>query len=77
MPDWAHWIWQAWRDLDADRESIPVGMGGAMMGRIHWTAVDRWARRYGVQAGDFEFLAMALRLMDALMIEQQRKRLSQ
>jgi hypothetical protein len=75
FPAWAGWIFECWRDLDGDRESIPVGMGGSIPGRIPWTAVDRWARRYAIGPPWFEFLVRALRVMDALLIEHQRRKL--
>lgn len=50
-------------------------MGGSISGRIPWTAVDRWARRYAIDPQSFEFLVRALRVMDTMLIEYQHRKL--
>lgn len=51
--------WEAWSQLDSDR---PVGMG---VGRIPWTAIDRYAARHGVdEPDDFDELVELIRAMD-------------
>ena len=53
-------IWNAFFDLTGDR---PAGMG--FVGRIPFTSVDAYARRYGINhIDDFERFQRLLRIMD-------------
>jgi len=53
-------VWRAFHDLSGDR---PIGMGGA--GRIPFTAIDRYAARFGIDARDeFERFMALIRAMD-------------
>lgn len=52
-------MWQAFWDLHGDRHQ-----GMASSGAIPFTAIDRWARRYGVAGDDFDRLHALLRKMD-------------
>jgi hypothetical protein len=67
-PEWADWLWRAWADLDGERPMIQAGMGGAVPGRIPWSALDRWARRYGVTGFDFDLLTRAVSVMDTVLL---------
>lgn len=60
LPDHLQWVLDAFWDLSRDR---PLGFGG--VGSIPFTAVDAWARRYGIRSSDqFDRLLFLLRSLD-------------
>lgn len=60
--------YEAFTELSACRQS---GMG---IGAIPWTALDRWAERYGLTEEEFERLAIYIRMMDAEYIKYVSKK---
>lgn len=50
--------WDAFWSLCGDRDT---GMGA---GPLKWTAIDAYARRYGISGAPFEWLVRALREID-------------
>lgn len=59
-PIWSGYIREAWDDLRDDRH---VGdMGG--MGRIYFTAIDRYAQRADLTGNDFDFFKACIRALD-------------
>lgn len=58
IPDSAAWFRAAYSALTTTR---PVGMS---VGPIPWTAVDRYAERYGIEGDAFERLTVWVRMMD-------------
>lgn len=49
------WVWRAWNVLHHERP-LYVGLGGAVPGRIPWTAAAAWCEFEGRTAADVEFL---------------------
>ena len=66
-PDMAglEWIWQAWNDLNSCRE---IGMD---VGPIPWTAVDRYAIRYGLGADEHDLLWHSVKVLDSVYRDHQ------
>lgn len=68
---WEHlqFTWSAFWDLNTDR---PVGMG---VGPIPFTAIDRYADRYGIEGLDaFDALRELIRAMDDAYLTWSAKR---
>jgi hypothetical protein len=59
-PAWSLYIRNAWSELRDDRHF--GSMGG--MGRIYWTAIDRYALRYKIAGEAFESFLLFLRAID-------------
>jgi hypothetical protein len=72
-PAWSEHVFQAFRQLDADRASIPEGLGLSVPGRIPFSAVDRWARRYDVAGFAFDVLLRLIDDMDSAYLAHVRK----
>lgn len=51
LPDGAGIYIAAFNRLVSDRP-LAIGMGGAILGRIPFAAIDRWARRAGIRDPD-------------------------
>lgn len=69
-PDLA-FTWRAFHDLSGDRQ---VGMA---VGRIPFTAIDRYAARFGIDArDDFERFMFLIRAMDVAFVEWAGKQAS-
>lgn len=71
-PDvWEHlaFAWAAWWELHSDR---PIGMGGA--GAIPFSAIDRYAERYGLIGDAFETFIDLIRAMEGVYRDWQDKR---
>lgn len=45
------------------------GMGAPVPGRIPWSAVDRWACRYGIDGDNHALLLRAMSLMDSILFD--------
>lgn len=43
-------------------------------GRIPWSAIDRWACRYGITGGNHQLLLRAIALMDSILIDHIRSK---
>lgn len=59
-PDWSGHVRAAWSELRDDR--FRGAMGG--IGRIYFTAIDRYAARFGIAGEDFDFFHWAFRVLD-------------
>lgn len=71
LPESLLFVWNAWWALCADRA---MGFGGA--GPIPFSAVDRYATRFGVHdQDDFETFAALIAAMDDVFFAAQSKRL--
>lgn len=57
---WSGHIYTAWSELRDDRHF--GAMGG--MGRIHFTAIDRYAERFGIAGEAFDDLLLFIRAID-------------
>lgn len=66
-PESVEWIWIAYRALETCRS---IGMA---WGPIPWTAIDRYAERYGIHGDTFERLNFWIRMMDAASLEDERR----
>lgn len=60
--------WSAFLDLSTDRQS---GFG---VGPIGWTAIDRYAQRYGLAGDEFARFAALMRAMDLAYLDWQQKK---
>lgn len=60
--------WSAWWELHTDR---PIGMG---VGPIPFSAIDRYADRYGVESDAFEALRQLIRAMEGAYFAWRKKR---
>jgi len=73
VPLGAETWWKAWCEL---REERWYGaLGGC--GRLKWTAIDQFARRYDIHGSDFESMCEVLRTLDGVFMkwaEEQAKR---
>ncbi|MCS0501623.1 phage tail assembly chaperone [Ancylobacter mangrovi] len=65
IPAHLEFAWSAFWALKNDR---PLGF--AMIGRISFTAIDRFARRYDVHGDAFERLRVLIAAMDAAFVEK-------
>lgn len=72
VPDNAEWIVFAWKDLIHDRQVVS-GMTTAFL-PLSFSAIDAWARRYGIEGDAFEFLKRALRSLDAVYLRHANAR---
>lgn len=59
-PAWSGSIYRAWQALRDDRHY--GAMGG--LGRIYFTAKDRYAERYGIEGDEFDDFLMFIDAMD-------------
>jgi hypothetical protein len=65
LPSHLALFWDAFSELSSDRQS---GMG---LGQIPFTAIDRYAGRYGIEPGaEFEAFKYLIRRMDATYLEE-------
>ena len=58
--DWHDLIWQAWEDLRYDRPYL--AMGGELP--VSFTAIETYARRYGLVGMEFEEFKVLFRAVD-------------
>jgi hypothetical protein len=59
-PAWSGYLQRAWETLRDDRHY--GAMGG--LGRIYFTAIERYAARYGIAGSDFDDLLLFLHALD-------------
>lgn len=84
MPPGAEFAWAAFRRLHADRPHLVTGvgvpMGGTIIeprpGRIPFSAIDGYARRYGIEGSTFDVLVSVIDACDAefLAVDAERAR---
>lgn len=67
-PEMLSWVWRAFDALITCRS---VGMAE---GPIPWTAVDRYAQRYGIDGDAFEMLSAWVRIMERAVNEKEEPR---
>lgn len=61
--------WEAFYSLSNDRQ---IGMG---IGPIPWSAIDRYARRFGIDGADeFDAFAFLIRSMDGAFLRREAER---
>lgn len=65
------WVWAAWHELQTDRDF--VGMGASPM-PLSFGAVDRYARRYGLDDEAFRLLRAHLRALDNVWLDHETAR---
>ncbi len=71
LPDHLQFTWRAYWALSSDRH---IGMAE---GPIPWSAMDRYAIRYGiVSMDDFDFFTLLLKAMDTVYLEIRSKQMN-
>ncbi len=71
LPDHLQFTWRAYWALSSDRH---IGMAE---GPIPWSAMDRYAIRYGiVNMDDFDFFTLLLKAMDTVYLEIRAKQMN-
>lgn len=72
LPDGAEYLYEAFWQLSTDRPQ-----SGFAVHQIPFTAIDQYARRYGIENEEFELLLNSVRAIDeefvAIMAERLRK----
>ena len=73
IPPGAELWWAAWHALSEERWYGDYGG----CGRVRWTAIDQYARRYGLTGSSFEQLCDVIQAMDAVYVAWFSERMKQ